>query len=376
MKAASLMKKKTFQWSRIIVFRQGRIGDTLVVFPVIEALHELYPQARIVYCTQFFRKKSSYLQGYDITKLSPYIDETVTYNFEDSVFRKFLELKRKLRAGKNDLLIYLPYSRVERRQVIRDFVFFKAVGFKHMICFKQTWDWTYLYEKKNIELPKETQRISELIATSDINLKLPQRCLLKYDMDIARRLWDKWGLNGKEVVAMCPGSRMQSKRWPAERYIEVGREWYRRTKMSLVIVGGVEESDMAEEIISHWPGYGFSACTSDIETTASVLSRVKCYCGNDTGAMHLAALLGVPCVAVFSSRASAKLWYPWGDNHVILQKDIKCRNCERENCYTTPPLCLENISTELVLNALAENYKKELESNGHKQNFESFFASW
>jgi len=188
------------------------------------------------------------------------------------------------------------------------------------------------------------------------------RCSLKCDEDWAERKWDEWNLNGKKVLAVCPGSKMQSKRWPIERYIKVGYEWHKRTGMVLVVVGGPEEAEMANEIVNHWPGYGFSACGATLSQTAAVLLRTQAYCGNDTGSMHLAALLGIPCVAIFSAREPAKLWYPLGENHVILRKEVDCKHCNLENCNTTPPLCLDKISVEKVLNALTKVCKTKCAS--------------
>ena len=353
------MKLHTSSWGRIVIFRQGQFGDTLVVFPVIEALHRLHPHRPLVYCTNLFRL-NKYVQGHDVAKLSPYIKEIVTYSVEDSVIRKYLKLKKSLKVRKDDLLIYLPYSSVKRHLILRDWIFFKALNFKNMICFKETWKWTYVYEKANSILPKESERMLGFFRSAGIPVEFSGRCSLNCDEDWAERKWNEWGLNGKKVLAVCPGSKMQSKRWPMERYIKVGHEWHKRTGMTLVVVGGPEEAKMANEIISHWYGYGFSACGASISQTAAILSRAQTYCGNDTGSMHLAAILGIPCVAIFSSREPPELWHPFGKNHIVLRKDVDCKNCNLETCNTTPPLCLDKISVEEVLDALTRICKKEL----------------
>lgn len=351
------MKLNVPSWNRIILFRQSRIGDTLVTFPLIEALHQLYPKASLVYCTQHF-KLDRHLQGHDVAKLSPHIKEIITYNVEDSVIKKYLKLKRTLKICKDDLLIYLPYNRVQRYQIIRDWIFFKALNFKNMICFKETWEWTYLYEKKNYELPKETERMSGFIRSAGIPVEILKNCPINYDKEWAEEKWKQWGITDKDVIALCPGSNMQSKRWPVERYIAVGKKWNEKTGMQLVIVGGPEEAGIAKDIISYWPGYGFSACGANLSQTAGILRKVKAYCGNDTGAMHLAAIMGIPCVAIFSSREQEKLWYPLGENHIVLKEDVDCKKCNLQTCHTTPPLCLDNISTDKVLDALTNIFKQ------------------
>ncbi len=337
---------------RIIVFRQGQFGDTLVAFPVIESLHHLYPEIPLVYCTNHF-KSNKYVQGQDVAQLSPYIKGIITYNVEDPVTTKYIGLKKSLNVSKHDLLIYLPYSTVRRYQIVRDWVFFKALNFKHMICFKENWNWTYVYESKKCQLPKESERMLGFLRLAGIPVEFSGPCsVINCDKDWAERKWSEWGLTGKRVLAMCPGSKMQSKRWLMKRYIKVGCEWHKRTGMPLIIVGGPEEAELAGEIINHWRGYGFSVCGASLSQTAAILTRVEAYCGNDTGSMHLASVLGIPCVALFSARECPELWYPMGNNNIVLSSEVPCANCKLVQCYTSPPKCLELISVGQVLDAL------------------------
>lgn len=353
------MKLHTSSWNRIIIFRQGQFGDTLVAFPVIEALHRLYPEIPLVYCTNFFKSKN-YVQGRDVALLSPHLHEVVTYCVEDSVPQKWWGLKAKLKVSKNDLLIYLPYGQTRRLQVIRDWLFFKTLNFRKVLGFKEAWWWDGYWRNTLDLLPKESDRLLGVLRSAGIPVEFPDRCALCFDDDWAARQWKEWGIEGQPVLAICPGTKMPSKRWPIERYIEVGREWHARTGAVLVIVGGPEEAQMANEIIKSWPCYGFSSCGVTLSQTAAVLSRVRAYCGNDTGSMHLAATLGVPCIAIFSARARARLWYPMGNRNAVLESDVSCANCGLECCHTTPPMCLDKISVEQVLDALEQVWNKEI----------------
>lgn len=343
---------------RFIIFRQGQFGDTLVAFPVIDALHSLYPSTPVIYCSNIYTRGKKMIHASDVTQLSPYIKETVSYEFEDSFIKKYLKLRKRLKVTREDVLVYLPYSTVKRYQVIRDWFFFKLLNFRKLKCFKETWEWARAYKStvknksKTGGLPKESERMLSFLRSAGIPAEFSGTCSLNYDGDWAEQKWHEWGLNGREVLAVCPGSKMQSKCWPLERYIEVGRKWHERTGMGLVVVGGPEEAPQAEEVISHWPGYGFSACGVTLAQTAAVLSRARGYCGNDTGSMHLAAIMGIPCVAVFSSREPAELWHPIGENHIVLRKDVECRHCNLQTCDKTPPLCLDWITVEEVLDAL------------------------
>ena len=71
---------------------------------------------------------------------------------------------------------------------------------------------------------------------------------------------------------------------------------------------------------------------------------------NDTGTMHLAALLGVPVVAVFGSTEPA-LTGPFGNGHVIVRHHVECSPCFLREC----PIdfrCMKEVTAQEVVNAI------------------------
>ena len=71
---------------------------------------------------------------------------------------------------------------------------------------------------------------------------------------------------------------------------------------------------------------------------------------NDTGTMHLAALLGVPVVAIFGSTEPA-LTGPLGDRHVIVRHHVECSPCFLREC----PIdfrCMKTVTVPEVVNAV------------------------
>ena len=343
--------KNSHSWDRIIIFRQGQFGDTLVGFPLIEGLHRLFPCIPITYCTNAFRSKNI-VMGKEVAALSPYVDKVATYYVEDPVTVKWFELKKQLSAKKSDLLLYLPYGQATPWQIARDWLFFKSIGFHQLYGFREAWQWANSWLKMTPPLPKETDRLLKIARDAGLPVTPPSRCALQLDEKWAEQKWREWNLKERPVLAVCPGSKMQSKRWPIRRYIELGQQWRRKTGAALLIVGGPEEEGIASQILKEWAGYGFSGCGATLSQTAAILSRARAYCGNDTGSMHLAAIQGIPCVAIFSSQQPAGTWFPFGESHVILRNEIPCSNCMFENCYADPPECLQMTSVQKVLAAL------------------------
>ncbi len=221
-----------------------------------------------------------------------------------------------------------------------------------MYCFRELWRWAKELPGMKIR-PKECDRLIDIVNSSiGLLLKRPAKCNISADFQWAQRKVDEWEITGKDVLAICPGSKMQSKRWPISRYAEVGRAWHLQTGAHLVIVGGPEDSVMADSLLKEWDGYGFSICGVSLSETAGMLAQVKAFCGNDTGSMHLAALLGKPCVALFSARKRPESWYPFGDNNQIIQSAAECMNCIKQTCFVDPSECMASITVQNVLDAL------------------------
>ena len=71
---------------------------------------------------------------------------------------------------------------------------------------------------------------------------------------------------------------------------------------------------------------------------------------NDTGTMHLAALLGLPVVAVFGS-TEPQLTGPLGARQVIVRHHVECSPCFLREC----PIdfrCMKEVTTAEVVNAM------------------------
>ncbi len=89
------------------------------------------------------------------------------------------------------------------------------------------------------------------------------------------------------------------------------------------------------------------------------MEGARFYLGNDTGAMHLAAAMGRPCVAVFSAREWPGRWHPYGEGHKVLRFEVPCSGCRLEVCDKELQ-CLKGIQVEEVYQACATMLAKQI----------------
>src|SRR5205807_2577976 len=98
-------------------------------------------------------------------------------------------------------------------------------------------------------------------------------------------------------LAIGPGSKMPAKRWPLERFQHVVSSLIKEFDVWPVVFGGSEDRELGEELLSAWKrGYN-AAGALGLRPVAAALKRCRLFLGNDTGTMHMAAAVGVRCVA-------------------------------------------------------------------------------
>jgi ADP-heptose:LPS heptosyltransferase len=90
-----------------------------------------------------------------------------------------------------------------------------------------------------------------------------------------------------------------------------------------------------------------------VRESAALMESARFYLGNDTGVMHLAAAVGLCCVAVFSARNWPGIWEPYGKGHRMLRFDVPCSGCHLTVCDKDLH-CLREITVEQVYQACVE----------------------
>jgi ADP-heptose:LPS heptosyltransferase len=96
----------------------------------------------------------------------------------------------------------------------------------------------------------------------------------------------------------CGGSPF--KRWPVDRYACVALALIARG-VTPVIIGGAAEAALGRMIVEAAPGTVDLSGRTSIEDVAALAVEAALVVGNDTGPVHLAALLGAPTIALFSA---------------------------------------------------------------------------
>jgi len=134
-------------------------------------------------------------------------------------------------------------------------------------------------------------------------------------------------------IGLCPGAEYgAAKRWFPERFAEVAAKISAQSSAQWILFGTKNDMAIGDQIATAIADH----CVNRIGHTTldqliDELRECRLVLTNDTGTMHLAALLGVPVIAIFGS-TEPRLTCPLGAGHIILRHHVECSPCFLREC--------------------------------------------
>ena len=162
------------------------------------------------------------------------------------------------------------------------------------------------------------------------------------------------GIDGP-AVAIAPGARWATKRWPAERFAAVA-DALAAQGLAIVLCGGPSDRDAFA---------AFRAATRarvaadlsflPIDALAAAIGRVRLLIACDSGPVHLASAVGTPALALFGPTSTAR-WGPPLPSRALAM-GLACAPCSNHGgdyCPEGHHRCLADLAPEAVLAAARE----------------------
>lgn len=157
---------------------------------------------------------------------------------------------------------------------------------------------------------------------------------------------------GRLVALAAAAAYGPAKEWPAESYAELIDYLAEHHAAECVLVGAPAERQRCEAIAgAARSGALVAAGTTTVGELSALLSLCDGFAGNDSGAMHVAAALGLPTIGIFGSTRASRTG-PLGIRASVIQHPIECSPCLQRTCRFGHYECLRSISVERVAGAL------------------------
>ncbi|MFN2432285.1 MAG: lipopolysaccharide heptosyltransferase II [Gemmatimonadota bacterium] len=151
------------------------------------------------------------------------------------------------------------------------------------------------------------------------------------------------------VVGLNPGANGPARRWPAKRFVELGRALREAANARVVVLGGPAEVDLGRRVAAGIPGASSFAGRTSLETLLGVLDALDLFVTNDTGPMHLAAALGTPLLDLCGA-ADERVTGPRSPRARVLREHLFCSPCVRNACPFDLE-CMRALAVRRVLEA-------------------------
>lgn len=339
-------------YKRILVIQPDHIGDVLLATPMIHALRQRFPRAKIDVVIGEWAKP--------VLESNPDINQVYIINFRQfnrSHAKSSRQTKTfwELRSNKYDLAVMGR----SRNRVIRLFAW--AIGAKQRIGFRVPGKDRLLTIKVWQNNPHENVVLRNLRLAERLGADIRQPELIwnitETERQYAKQHLDKFP---RPLIGINPGAGTEAKRWPIARFAEVARQLQEKYRATIVITGSHADISLAQKISSSLIKLGIDvAGKTNLRQLAALAARLDLYISNDSGPMHIAAAVGTPVIDLHSGTDYPSMWRPWGEQHTVLTHAGDCPKCPcyKTTCDTFGHGCLEKITVSDVLHA-AEKYLK------------------
>ncbi len=341
------------QAQRILVKAPNWVGDALLCTPALTSLGKAFPHSQITILANPWVAP--------LLETHPRVSQTLIYDprGEHQSWLARWQVFRRLRRLHFELAVLFPnsfhaaliaflsgipqrvgYSTDGRRLLLTQAIPLKpASKFQHQAEY-----YLELVQALGVEVAPQDKQLVLKLKPQDV--QWAQEFLAEQDIKASGPL-----------IAIHPGAVKAGKRWPHQRFAQVGKELIERYQAHLLLLGSGNERALLEQLKTQIGLHGQTiVCGTSLTRVAALLERCRLFIGNDSGLMHLATAVGTPIVAIFGP-GSPQTTAPYSRSlsYVTVIKEFDCRPCRQRfftECQPSPegaPPCLDAVQVEDVL---------------------------
>ena len=337
--------------ARVLVIAPNWLGDAVMALPAISDVKRRFPSARLVVAA---RRPVA-----DVFTLAPDADEVVTLGWngrwwQREPFRGDVTQLQKLAA---DVAILFPNS-------------FATAWLVQQANIPDRWGYATDFRRRllsrAVQRPRGSrhqgayyQHLTNALGFEsgplEPRLDVPAHATAAASSLLANRGWDR----RSPIVALAPGAAYgTAKRWLPRSVARLVTELARQRQAICVLVGSRADAATTKQIASLVDREAAARVIdltgeTTLEVLAAVLGLASVCVSNDSGAMHVAAALGTPTVAIFGPTReyeTAPLTRAGGRAEVITHP-VWCRPCMLREC-PIDHRCMKGITPQRVFETI------------------------
>lgn len=322
--------------NKILVVNMNYLGDALMTTPVHAALRQSFPNSAI----HAIAGSQPGYGAYDILAMNPDIDLLIA-RVRGGFLQRSWQLWCTLTKGHYDCVIILP--------PIRLYSIVAALALT-----------SRRYASKRVAVPEHMSDmmldvVRPLVEPGSIRRQMVLS-LTDSDRDDCARLLEPIGAR-RPLIAFNLGASRPQKRWPTSSFVALARVQLAAGR-SIALLGGGNDADRsaAAQIVAELGCDGLLDLTgkTNVRQLAAVIDAADLLVSVDTGAMHIAAAVQTPIVAIFGSTSSTVVG-PYGPTPSrVLTKNLPCSPCNNHPTCGGRFMCMSDVTPQEVGRAVDE----------------------
>jgi lipopolysaccharide heptosyltransferase I len=338
----------------ILLIRLSSLGDVLHVLPALRALRTSFPTATLGWVVE--DAFATLLYGLPELDHLYVLSRAKSHSWwhHRSVAT---DMRHRLRTVKWDLAI-------DFQGLWKSLRIARWSGARQIVGYAPSSEHTHWFYTDQVRLPTmdrhAVDRHLDLVSALGCSVRhAHQRD--EFERDLSLPLLPEHHRQAKEIVSSLNlpsdrpcillnfSARKPSNRWGNERFCQLAQTIYEEG-MTPVLTGGPADLNDAVEIQRLSGGELPSLvgkCT--LPELAALMPHFDVMVTGDTGPMHIAALMGLPVIALFGPANPVRTG-PYSTRAVVLQERRSCLPCYARQCKfkKEPPPCMLDLSVELV----------------------------
>ena len=350
--------------ARLVLVRPDHLGDVLLTLPAAGLLRRVLPSARVIYLVgQAGKEAARHCPHVDAVLVAPFPPPDASFDAEEwacVVARERLRLE-----GRFDIALVLrpddPWSAT----------LVAAAHIPVRLGYDQPETRPFLTHALPLPPRRHARLLAVDLATAALEHlgfsapRLPQVCVAgcvrptDADQIEATARMREADIDDRPIV-LQPGSGWPLKNWPSQRWGNVAAALASRHHTAPLVVGGPAEDALVDAVVE---ASGRRAVKLNrrlsVGGLAALHGRARLVIATDSGALHLAAMMGTPVVGLYGP-ADPLVFAPVTAAHLqrLVWMGLSCSPCGRLDTppcgAITEPACIAAISVQAVLNAAEE----------------------
>lgn len=329
-----------------LIVRLSALGDIVMSSPLVHALRQSYPRARLLWLVQSGME--------DLLAANRELDEVIVWPRSQwqqlwrqkkllTLFREVAKFRRRLRSYHIDVAI-------DAQGLLKSALWAWLSGARERIGLDSR-EGSGLFMTRVIGKPDDSTMIGSEYRHLARQLNLPVTDFhMRVALSEADRQFAEQQINTYELqqgyVVFCPFTTRPQKHWFDQRWRALASGFHQHFNLPVVMLGGPGDEAAAAQLAQSSAIINLSGQTR-LRQAAAVIARATLLVGVDTGLMHMGSAFQVPTIALFGSTCP----YTETDSRktVVIYHQLDCSPCRRRPTCHGEYTCMKLITDDEIL---------------------------